>query len=225
MRKMKKWTELPPREKLLVKGVEALNDTELLALFLRTGSGGVHVMTLAQQLIGTFGSLYQLMTADRSAFDRVKGIGDAKYTQINAIAELGRRFFSSIPAQERQAAGGTADMLTFFVSQLAHREREIFMVAFLDNQHRMIHSCEMFAGTLNSVEVHPREIVKEALAQNAAALVLAHNHPSGIARPSRADHQVTRRIVAACQLMNIHVLDHIVIGHGESVSFAERGWI
>ncbi|MGB9096283.1 RadC family protein [Erwinia sp.] len=222
---MKEWSETPPREKLLEKGVEVLTDTELLALFLRTGSGGVHVMTLAQQLIATFGSLYHLMTADRSAFNNVKGVGDAKYTQINAITELARRFFACTQAQERQIAGGTADMLTFFVSQLAHREREIFMVAFFDNQHRMIHSCEMFAGTLNSVEVHPREIVKEALARNAAALILAHNHPSGIARPSKADHAVTRQIIAACQLMNIQVLDHIVVGLGESVSFAERGWI
>lgn len=219
------WIETPPREKLLDKGVATLTDTELLAIFLRTGAGGVHVMALAQQLIGRFGSLYNLMTADRSAFNEIRGIGTAKYAQLNAITELARRFFNCTHAKERQMAGGTAEMLDYFYSQLAHREREIFMVVFFDNQNRFIHSSEMFAGTINSVEVHPREIVKEALVHNASSLVLAHNHPSGLSRPSKADHAVTRQIVAACRLMNIQVLDHIVIGRGESVSFAERGWI
>lgn len=222
---MNNWLEMPPREKLLAKGVETLTDTELLAIFLRTGAGGMHVMALAEQLIRTFGSLYPLMTAKREAFNEIKGIGDAKYTQIHAIAELARRFFTCAQAQERQVASGTAEMLNYFYSKLAHREREIFMVVFFDNQHRVIHSSEMFAGTIDRVEVHPREIVKEALARNASALILAHNHPSGIARPSKADHTVTRKVVAACQLLNIQVLDHIVIGRGESVSFAERGWI
>lgn len=219
------WKEMPPREKILAKGAGELTEAELLAIFLRTGSGGQHVMTLANQLIDHFGSLYQLMTAERAAFDEIKGIGNAKFAQLGAILELARRFFSSHHAQETPVAGGTSDMLYYFHSRLAHREREIFMVVFLNNQHRVIESCEMFAGTLNSVEVHPREIVKAALAHNAAALVLAHNHPSGNARPSKADHAVTRQIISACQLMNIQVLDHIVIGRGESVSFAERGWI
>lgn len=222
---MNNWPGTPPREKLLATGVETLTDTELLAIFLRTGADSMHVMVLAEQLIRTFGSLYHLMTAKREAFNEIKGIGDAKYAQINAITELARRFYSCSHAGERQVASGTAEMLNYFYSQLAHREREIFMVVFFDNQHRIIHSSEMFAGTIDSVEVHPREIVKEALSRNASALILAHNHPSGIARPSKADHTVTRKVVAACQLMNIRVLDHIVIGRGESVSFAERGWI
>lgn len=219
------WNDAPPREKLLATGAADLSDAELLAIFLRTGSGGLHVMALAQQLLDHFGSLYQLMTADRAAFNDIKGIGHAKYAQLGAIVELARRFFTCTHAQEKPVAGSTTEMLYYFHSQLAHREREIFMVVFLNNQHRVIHSCEMFAGTVNCVEVHPREIVKAALRHNAAALVLAHNHPSGNAKPSKADQAVTRQIIAACQLLNIQVLDHIVIGRGESVSFAERGWI
>ncbi|WP_158782287.1 DNA repair protein RadC [Pantoea sp. BAV 3049] len=219
------WLTIPPREKLLQKGARVLTDEELLAIFLRTGAKGVHVMTLAAQLIEQFGSLYQLMTAGETAFKPIKGMGVAKYAQLNAIAELGRRFFTCNEVLEHQCVESVADMLSFLRSTLAHREREIFMVVFLDNQHQMLHHCEMFAGTINSVEVHPREIVREALKHNAAALILAHNHPSGLSRPSKADKEITRQIIAACQLMKIRVLDHLVIGHGEYVSFAERGWL
>ncbi|MFC0141916.1 DNA repair protein RadC [Erwinia mallotivora] len=219
------WLTVPPREKLLQNGAKALTDAELLAIFLRTGANGVHVMSLARQLIEEFGSLYQLMTAGKAAFCHIKGIGDAKYAQLNAIAELGRRFFTCNEVLEHRSVESAQDMLSYLRSTLAHREREIFLVIFLDNQHQMLHHSEMFAGTINSVEVHPREIVREALKYNAAALILAHNHPSGISRPSQADRDITRRIVAACQLLNIRVLDHLVIGHGEYVSFAERGWI
>lgn len=220
-----KWLNVPPREKLLQSGARSLTDEELLALFLRTGANGVHVMALARQLINEFGSLYQLMTAGKTAFSHIKGIGDAKYAQLNAIAELGRRFFTCNEVLEHLSVENAGDILSYLRSQLAHREREIFVVAFLDNQHQMLHHSEMFAGTISSVEVHPREIVREALKHNAAALILAHNHPSGISRPSKADKAITRQIVTACQLFNIRVLDHLVIGHGEYVSFAERGWV
>ncbi|KAB8310534.1 JAB domain-containing protein [Erwinia endophytica] len=219
------WLTIPPREKLLQNGANSLTDRELLAIFLRTGTNGVHVMTLAGQLIDEFGSLYQLMTAGKASFRNIKGVGLAKFAQLNAIAELGRRFFTCNEVLEHQCVESSADMLSYLRSTLAHREREIFMVVFLDNQHQMLHKCEMFAGTINSVEVHPREIVREALKHNAAALILAHNHPSGFSRPSKADKDITRHIVSACQLLNIRVLDHLVIGHGEYVSFAERGWI
>lgn len=221
----KKWLTTPPREKLLQNGARSLTDAELLAIFLRTGADGVHVMTLARQLIDEFGSLYQLMTAGKAAFCHIKGIGDAKYAQLNAIAKLGRRFFTCNEVLERFSVENADDILNYLKSTLAHREREIFAVVFLDNQHQMLHLSEMFAGTISSVEVHPREIVREALKHNAAALILAHNHPSGISRPSKADRMVTRQIVSACQLLNIRVLDHLVIGHGEYVSFAEKGWI
>ncbi|MBN3050246.1 DNA repair protein RadC [Pectobacterium brasiliense] len=215
---------LAPREKLVRLGAESLTDIELLAIFLRTGLPGVHVMQLAEDLLAQFGSLYQLMAADQSAFHHARGVGISKYTQLKAIAELSRRLFFSRLAKEDamlnpEATGQYLQLL------LSRREREVFLVLFLDNQHHVIRHQEMFVGTINSVEVHPREIVREALKANAAALILAHNHPSGKAEPSQADRAITEQIVKACLLMEIRVLDHLVIGHGEYVSFAERGWI
>ncbi|AOR63317.1 RadC family protein [Pectobacterium wasabiae] len=215
---------LAPREKLVRLGAESLTDAELLAIFLRTGLPGVHVMQLAEGLLAQFGSLYQLMMADQSAFHSARGVGISKYTQLKAIAELSRRLFFSRLAKEDamlnpEATGQYLQLL------LSRREREVFLVLFLDNQHHVIRHQEMFVGTISSVEVHPREIVREALKANAAALILAHNHPSGKAEPSQADRAITEQIVKACLLMEIRVLDHLVIGHGEYVSFAERGWI
>ncbi|MCA6942185.1 RadC family protein [Pectobacterium polaris] len=215
---------LAPREKLVRLGAESLTDVELLAIFLRTGLPGVHVMQLAEDLLAHFGSLYQLMAADQAAFHHARGVGISKYTQLKAIAELSRRLFFSRLAKEDamlnpEATGQYLQLL------LSRREREVFLVLFLDNQHHVIRHQEMFVGTINSVEVHPREIVREALKANAAALILAHNHPSGKAEPSQADRAITEQIVKACLLMEIRVLDHLVIGHGEYVSFAERGWI
>lgn len=219
------WVGLPPREKLLKFGAATLSDRELLAIFLRTGTRDVHVMALAKRMLDVFGSLHQLMTAPLEAFQSVDGVGVAKYAQLNAVAELARRCFACQEALEKRVVSSATQMLDFLNSSLAHREREIFLVIFFDNQHRVIHTSEMFSGTLGSVEVHPREIVREALKRNAAALILAHNHPSGLAEPSRADRDITQQIVRACTLMNIRVLDHMVIGRGEYVSFAERGWV
>jgi len=219
------WMGLPPREKLLKCGAQTLSDVELLAIFLRIGTRGVHVMTLAQRLLDAFGSLHQLMTAPHGDFQSIHGIGVAKYAQLNAVAELARRCFTCPQALENLVVSSAEQMLDFLNSSLAHREREIFQVIFFDNQHRVIHTSEMFSGTINSVEVHPREIVREALKRNAAAVILAHNHPSGLAEPSRADRDITQQIVRACTLLNIRVLDHMVIGRGEYVSFAERGWL
>lgn len=221
----KQWQSVPPREKLLLGGAAELTDTELLAIFLRTGVEGVHVMSLASQLLEEFGSLYRLLTAEKKAFQHIKGVGTAKYAQLNAIAELARRFFTCNDALDHHSVTSSSDLLNYLHSTLAHREREIFMVIFFDNQHRVIEASEMFAGTFNSVEVHPREIVRDALRLNAAALILAHNHPSGVSRPSPADRDVTQQVVIACQLFNIRVLDHMVIGRGEYVSFAEKGWL
>jgi len=220
-----RWLGLPPREKLSECGAQALSDVELLAIFLRIGSRGVHVMALAEQLLDKFGSLHRLLTAPPEDLKAIYGMGTAKYAQLNAVAELARRCFTCREALENRVVSSTGQMLDYFNSSLAHREREIFQVVFFDNQHRIIHTSEMFSGTFNSVEVHPREIVREALKRNAAALILAHNHPSGLAEPSRADRHITQQIVRACSLMNIRVLDHIVIGRGEYVSFAERSWL
>lgn len=221
---MKEVLPLRPREKLLQFGAKALADDELLAIFLRTGKPGMDVMALANQLLNHFGSLRTLLRADLAAFREIGGIGVAKYAQLNAIAELSRRYHSS-RAMEKQALLSPDMTREFLQSQLAEEEREIFIVIFLDNQNRVLHASRMFAGTLTHVEVHPREIVREAMRLNAAALIVAHNHPSGKAEPSKADRLLTERIVKCCQLMEIRVLDHLVIGHGETVSFAERGWI
>lgn len=213
-----------PREKLQRYGVGSLTDVELLALFLRTGTRKKDVMTLSHDILQNFGSLYGLLSADKEQIDKIAGIGMAKYAQLKGIAELARRYFSlriinapplSTPLMARE----------FLQSQLADEEREIFLVIFLDNQNRVLKHCRLFSGTLSHVEVHPREIVREAIKVNAAAVILAHNHPSGCPEPSKADRLITERVIECCGFMEIRVLDHLVIGHGSWVSFAERGWI
>ncbi|HEI8868670.1 DNA repair protein RadC [Serratia sp. AKBS12] len=216
--------ELAPREKLLRDGAAALSDVELLAIFLRTGLPGVHVMQRAEQMLRQFGSLHQLIAADYAQFCSQKGVGDATYSQLQAISELAFRCFSCQLAQENALLNPKVTH-HYLQSLLAHREREVFLVLFLDNQHRVIRHQEMFTGTISCVVVHPREIVREALKANAAAIILAHNHPSGKAEPSHADRLITEQVTNACQLLEIRVLDHLVIGRGECVSFAERGWL
>lgn len=215
---------LLPREKMLRFGIDALSDEELLALFLRTGTGGKNVMLLARDLLQHFGSLYDLLSAEFADFQPVGGIGVAKYAQLRGIAELSRRYHSVRMLAENTLLSPELT-LDFLQTQLADEVREIFLVIFLDNQHRVLRHCRMFAGTLSHVEVHPREIVREAVKVNAAAVILAHNHPSGQAEPSRSDKLLTERVVKCCRFMDIRVLDHLVIGRGEHVSFAERGWI
>lgn len=216
--------ELAPREKLLKLGAGALSDAELLAIFLRTGGVGVNVMKLAKSMIEHFGSLHHLMLAEFKEVNAIKGLGLAKYVQLSAVSELSRRCHASHISSE-SALLNPGILQQYLQNILAYREREVFLVLFLDNQHRAIRHEEMFTGTISSVEIHPREIVREALKVNAAAIILAHNHPSGVAEPSAMDIRVTEQIIKACQLLGIRVLDHLVIGHGETVSFAERGWI
>ncbi len=213
-----------PREKMMNSGVESLTDVELLALFLRTGVPGISVMDLAAELLAHFGSLYTLLTADYRAFSQVNGIGVAKYAQLKGIAELARRFYR-VKMLEETTLLSPEMTLDFLQSHLADETREIFMAIFLDNRSRVLKYSRLFTGTINQVEVHPREIVREAMKINATAVILAHNHPSGSAEPSKADRIITEKVVKCCQLMEIRVLDHLVIGRGEYVSFAERGWI
>jgi len=215
---------LLPREKMLRFGVDALSDAELLALFLRTGSQGKNVLTLARDLLQHFGSLYALLSADIAEFQTMRGIGVAKYAQLRGVAELAQRYYSVRVMEEKPLVSPEMTQ-KFLQSQLSGEEREIFMVIFLDSQNRVLRHSRMFSGTLGHVEVHPREIVREAVKVNAAAVILAHNHPSGRAEPSRSDKLITERVVKCCRLMDIRVLDHLVIGRGEYVSFAERGWI
>ncbi|WP_114194817.1 RadC family protein [Edaphovirga cremea] len=215
---------LAPREKLKMYGPGVLSDAELLAIFLRTGIPGMHVIQMAEHLLAEFGSLHQLVFAEFSALLEHKGLGNAKSAQISAVSELARRCYGSHMARE-DAMLNPLITEQYLQNLLSHREREVFVVLFLDNQHRVIRHQEMFTGTINSVEVHPREILREAMKANAAALILAHNHPSGEAEPSQADRLITEQVIKACQLLDIRVLDHLVIGRGKSVSFAERGWI
>ena len=215
---------LLPREKLLQHGVCSLTDAELLALFLRTGYKNMHVLAFAQSLLKEFGSLHNLLSADYAHFREIHGIGEAKYAQLHAIAELARRYYHS-RGTKRLSFNNPEQVREYIQSQLMTEDREVFLVLFLNNQNRIIKSERLFSGTLGHVEVHPREIIREAMKSNAAAVILAHNHPSGIAEPSKADRMITSHIVKACLLVDIRVLDHLVIGQGEYVSFAERGWI
>lgn len=215
---------LAPREKLMRDGAAALSDMELLAIFLRTGLPGIHVSQRAEQLLAHFGSLYHLISADYTAFCSQKGLGNATYAQLQAISELAFRLFSG-PQLRENALLNPKITQHYLHNLLVHHEREVFLVLFLDNQNRVIRHQEMFAGSISSVVVYPREIVREALKANAAAIILAHNHPSGNAEPSNADRLTTDQIVKACQLLEIRVLDHLVVGRGECVSFAERGWL
>lgn len=215
---------LMPREKLLEYGGAALSDQELLAIFLRTGIKGCPVMELAQQVLQHFGSLRQLLNADQQAFCQMKGLGVTQFIQLQASKEMTRRYLQQ-ELQHEFLFNDSDKVRLYLQSELEHRQREVFLVLFLDNQHRLIKQEEMFLGSINSAYIHPREIVKTALDYNAAALILAHNHPSGIAEPSEADRDITRKIQRACELIEVRVLDHFVIGHGCYRSFCELGWL
>lgn len=219
------WNGEPgPREKLITHGAASLSDCELLAIFLHTGVPGTHVMALAGGLVSHFGSIYEILAADYKDIIGFHGMGAAKFARLSAVTELSQRRHASQLARENVLLN---PMITrqYLQNLLSDRQREVFLVLFLDNQHRVIRHEEMFAGTISSVEIHPREIVREAMKVNAAALILAHNHPSGRAEPSFADRRVTEQIVKACQLLDIRILDHLVVGGRDTVSFAERGWL
>ncbi len=210
-----------PREKLLQKGAEALSDAELLAIFLRTGCKGQTAVDLARQLLAEFGGLKPMLQATQPEFCQRKGLGPAKYTQLQAVLEMARRHLLEqltrgdalcSPQQTRQ----------FLSAQLADYPHEVFACLFLDNRNRVITFEKMFHGTIDGASVYPREVVRLALKKNAAAIIFAHNHPSGVAEPSLADEQITQRLKDALALVDIRVLDHFVVGD-EIVSFAERG--
>lgn len=213
---------LMPREKLLKFGANTLTNEELLAIFLRTGIRGCPVMMLSQQVLQHFGSLRGLLSATQQEFCAVKGIGVTQFIQLQACTEMTKRYLLE------QLKGSHAflcpeNVRVYLQTSLEQKEREVFVVLFLDNQHRLIKQEEMFLGTINTASVYPREIIKSALSCNAAALILAHNHPSGHAEPSLSDKQITRKIQEAAELVEIRILDHFVIGKGNYYSFAENG--
>ncbi len=211
-----------PREKLLALGAASLADAELLALLLRTGVRGQGVLQMAQALLGRFGGFGGLLRADAGALRGIRGLGPAKRAELAAVMEMARRSFaqqlSTTPVFD--APDKVKQYLSLHMGGLAHEE---FAVLFLDSQHRLIEMKTLFRGTLAQTSVYPREVVKEALARNAGAVVLAHNHPSGAAEPSRADEFLTHSLKSALQLVDVRVLDHLVVGRGVVVSFAERG--
>jgi len=213
-----------PRERLLQAGPHSLSDAELLAIFLRTGVPGRTAVDLARELLARFGGLRGLLAADRHRFCAGRGLGDAKYAQLQAALEMARRHLSEVLARGG-GLGSPADTREYLLMRLRDRPHEVFCCLFLDNRHRVLAFEEMFRGTIDGASVHPREVVKRALEHNAAALIFAHNHPSGVAEPSRADEALTRRLRDALALIDIRVLDHFVVGDGETVSFAERGLI
>lgn len=213
-----------PREKLLAQGASALSDAELLAIFLRTGVRGMTAVDLARDLIRRFGGLRALLAVDRDEFCVSKGLGEAKYVQLQAVMEIARRHLAEAltrgtPLASPQAAGD------YLQAYLRDRDHEVFAVLFLDSQHRVLACEELARGTLDGASVYPREVVKAALRRNAAAVILAHNHPSGVAEPSAADRALTERLKQALGVVDIRVLDHLVVGDGRPVSFAERGWL
>lgn len=213
-----------PREKLLARGPQALADAELLALLLRTGLPGQPVLQLAQSLLDRFDGWPGLLHASVADLAAVKGLGPAKRAEIAAVLEIARR--SLLTELARRPVFDTPDAVKQYLRlKLTGLGHEVFAVMFLDSQHRLIALEEMFRGTLSQTSVYPREIVKRGLDLGAAAVILAHNHPSGVAEPSRADEQLTDALKTALALVDMRVLDHMVVGHGEVVSLAERGLV
>ena len=213
-----------PREKLLNRGAEALSDAELLALFLRTGTAGSNAIDLGRQLLEQHGSLRACLDLPTAQLKRCRGLGPASSALLHGALELGRRYLLA-DLQRGDALANPDSTRRFLQSRLCGFPHEVFACLFLDNRHRVIEYEVLFRGTINGASVHPREVVKKALAHNAAAVILAHNHPSGVAEPSQADLHLTRRLREALALVEIRVLDHLVIGDREAVSFAERGLI
>ena len=213
-----------PREKLLSLGPQALSDAELLAIFLRTGIAGCDAVELARQLMREYGGLRQLLQADRGRFCATRGLGDAKYAQLQAVLELGRRHLAENLMRSDVLKNPLATQ-RYLSARLRDYPNEVFACLFLDSRHRVISYEELFRGTIDGASVHPREVLRRALQHNAAAVILAHNHPSGIAEPSDADRRITARLKDALALVDIRVLDHIVVGDQTATSFAECGLI
>ena len=211
-----------PREKLLAHGPASLADAELIALLLRTGMKGVSVLQLAQQLLDQFGGLQGLLHAGPNELKRIKGLGPAKRAELAAVIELARRALTR-ELNQRPVFDAPGKVKTYLQLQLGALGHEVFAVLFLDAQTRLIKLEEMFRGTLTQAAVYPREVVKRALDLQASAVIFAHNHPSGAAEPSRADELLTQTLKSALALVDIRVLDHLVVGHNDVISFAERG--
>ena len=211
-----------PRERLLALGAKVLSDAELVALCLRTGIAGKSAVELARELLGRFGGLAGLLSADHATLRTVKGLGAAKLAQLAAVLELSRRSLGE-ELKSRSALTSPQAVRDYLRLALGGKEHEVFVVLFLDAQHRVLSVEELFRGTLTQTSVYPREIVKAALKANAAAVIFAHNHPSGVAEPSQADELLTRQLKEALSMVDVKVLDHFIVAGRATLSFAERG--
>jgi DNA repair protein RadC len=213
-----------PREKLLTRGAQSLSDAELLAIFLRTGIPGKSAVDVARDMINVFGSLKAILTASCNDFCEIPGLGPGKYVLLQAVTELAQRCLQEKMLREDVFANSGVTR-RFVQSKLSRRGREVFLCLFLDNQNRLIAHEELFLGTIDGASVHPREVVKQALYHNAAALIFAHNHPSGVAEPSQADISITKRLVDVMKLVDVRIIDHMIVSVDDTYSFAEHGLI
>ena len=230
-------TDAQPREKLLARGPAALADAELLAILLRTGMAGKGVLQLAEELLsaptacpttglasGGFGGIAGLLNTSSADLNRIKGLGPAKCAELVAVMELARRALAQ-QLRTRQAFDSPDAVKHYLQLHLAHKGHEVFAVLFLDSQHRLLALEELFRGTLTQTSVYPREVVLRALHHHAAAVVLAHNHPSGSVQPSRADEALTQTLKTTLALVDVRVLDHIIVAPGQALSMAEQGLV
>ncbi|MCW1938831.1 DNA repair protein RadC [Pseudomonas sp. MDMC_285] len=213
-----------PREKLLEQGAASLTDAELLAIFLRTGVTGKSAVDLARYLLSEFGSLRALLEADLAGFSQHLGLGPAKYAQLQAVLEMSRRHLAERLRRDSALESPQA-VRDYLKAQLRHEPHEVFGCLFLDAKHRALAFEVLFRGSIDSASVYPRQVVKRALANNAAAAILTHNHPSGVSEPSQADRVLTQRLKDALALVEVRVLDHFIVGDGEPLSMAELGWM
>ncbi len=213
-----------PREKLLQRGAAALSDAELLAIFLRVGVTGKSAVDLARDLLRHFGGLTRLFNAAQAEFSAFPGMGPAKYAQLQAVLEMSRRALGE-DMKRGDALNSPRAVRDYLRLLLGGRNHEVFLVVFLDAQNRALASEELFRGTLTQTSVYPREIVIRALHHNAAGVILAHNHPSGIAEPSQADRWLTDQLKTALGLVDVRVIDHFIVAGGEGFSFCEHGWL
>ena len=213
-----------PREKLLEQGSASLSDAELLAIFLRTGVTGKSAVDLARHLLAEFGSLRALLEADLGSFSRQLGLGPAKFSQLQAVLEMGRRHLAERLRRDSALESPQA-VRDYLKSLLRHEHHEVFGCLFMDSKHRMLAFEVLFRGSIDSASVYPRQVVKRALAHNAAAVIFCHNHPSGVPEPSEADKTLTQRLTEALDLVEVRVLDHFIVGEGEPLSMVEYGWM
>ncbi|KAB0484410.1 RadC family protein [Pseudomonas psychrophila] len=213
-----------PREKLLEHGSSSLSDAELLAIFLRTGVSGKSAVDLARHLLTEFGSLRALLEADLRAFCCQVGLGPAKFSQLQAVLEMSRRHLAERLRRDSALESPQA-VRDYLKSLLRHEQHEVFGCLFLDSKHRMLAFEVLFRGSIDSASVYPRQVVKRALAHNAAAVIFCHNHPSGVTEPSQADRTLTKRLIQALDLIEVRVLDHFIVGDGHPLSMVEHGWM